>query len=115
MMIGTTETSLLEKDDTPLGAPAFSELLNEVICKVPVGREPSGAVGVGPEVGVILKSAELELWVNAEGLEGFDESKFVPLDVADWIFENPMPVPAEENIEVTAIPVALELMLTLFS
>ena len=113
MMIGTTEASVLGEDDTLLGAPVFSELFSEVICKVLVDREPPGAVGVSPEVGVILKSAELELSVNTAGLEVFDESTFVPLDIADWVFENPMPVPVEENIEITAIPVALEEIVTL--
>lgn len=114
MMTGTTEASVLGEDDTLFGAPALSELFNEVICKVLVDREPPGAVGVSPEVGVMLKSAELELSVNTKGLEFFDEPTFVPLDIADWVFEIPMPVPVEENIEVTAIPVALEEIVTLF-
>jgi hypothetical protein len=58
MMIGTTEGSLPEGDGKPLRVSSFSELFNEVIREVPVDWEPSSAVGVSPEEGVMLKLTE---------------------------------------------------------
>jgi hypothetical protein len=64
-------------------------------------------------VGVILKSAEFELSDNTAGVRAFDELTFVPLDMAERVLENSMPV--DENTEVTAIPIAEEVTVTLFS